>query len=118
MSKWISAHTWKNASKESRAMPYIPYWFESFACCVPWIVPVVAIIGLWIANLSLDKRLKHFAQRTYFAIMLLVAWCTLRTVLDNEGCWILHTGSMGLMVIGAIFPTSDSEADGLLAEWN
>lgn len=99
-------------------MPYIPYWFESFAPCFPWVVPVIAVIGLWVANLSVDKRMRQFAQHTYYATMLVVAWGTLRTVLVDEGCWILHMGSVGLMVLGATFPTGESDSETLISESN
>jgi hypothetical protein len=29
---------------------------------------------------------------------------TLRTILADDNCWLLHTSSLGLMILGAIFP--------------
>jgi hypothetical protein len=93
------------------AMPYMPYWFESFAEWFPWIIPAVAISGLWIAKLCEDQRLRGIAQRTYFAAMLVVAWGTLRTIVADEGCWLLHTGSLCVMILGAVFPNGEHERD-------
>jgi hypothetical protein len=88
-------------------MPYIPFWFESFAHGFPWIVPGLALAGLWIARSTSDLALKTLAERVFFAAMLIVAAATLRTVLANEGCWLLHMGSIGVMVLGATIPVSD-----------
>lgn len=88
-------------------MPYIPYWFESFAHCFPWIVPGLALAGLWFARSTRDQALKTLAERVFFAALLIIGAATLRTVLANEGCWLLHMGSIGVMVLGATIPVSD-----------
>ncbi len=88
-------------------MPYMPYWFESFGPCLPWVVPCIALAGLWTAKCSENRQLQRTAERIYFAAMLLVAWVALRTVIANEGCWLLHMASIGAMVLGATFPVPD-----------
>jgi len=89
-------------------MPYMPYWFESFALYLPWIVPSLAIAGLWVAKSSENEQIRKASERVYFAAMLLVAWAALRTVIANEGCWLMHMSSIGLMVLGATFPTTEA----------
>jgi len=89
-------------------MPYMPYWFESFGPCLPWVVPCLALAGLWTAKSSENRQLQRTAERIYFAAMLLVAWVALRTVIANEGCWLLHMASIGAMVLGATFPVSEN----------
>ncbi len=88
-------------------MPYMPYWFESFGFFLPWVVPCIAICGLWVAKSSESVQIQRSGERIYFAAMLLVAWVALRTVLANEGCWLMHMSSIGLMVLGATYPASD-----------
>ena len=88
-------------------MPYMPYWFEAFGPCLPWVVPCLALAGLWTAKSSENRQLQRTAERIYFAAMLLVAWVALRTVIANEGCWLLHMASIGAMVLGATFPVSE-----------
>ncbi len=92
-------------------MPYVPYWFESFANWFPWIVPALSILSLWIARLCDDALVRSIAERLFFIIMIVVATGTLRTMLANEPCWLLHTGSLGLMVLGAVFPHCQLEND-------
>ncbi len=86
------------------AMPYMPYWFESFGPFLPWVVPCIALAGLWIAKGSASLQLQKTAERIYFAAMLLVAWVALRTIVANEGCWLIHMSSIGAMVLGATYP--------------
>jgi len=85
-------------------MPYIPYWFESLTPCFPWVVPCLALASLWLSKSSDNRSVQRFGERIYFGAMLLVAGVALRTILVNEGCWLLHMGSIGFMVLGATFP--------------
>jgi hypothetical protein len=59
------------------------------------------------AKSSENLQLQRTAERTFFAAMLLVAWVALRTVIANEGCWLIHMASLGAMVLGATFPSGD-----------
>jgi hypothetical protein len=92
-------------------MPYVPYWFESFAGWFPLIVPMVSILSLWIARLCDDNRARAVAERIYYVMMMVVATGTLRTMLADEPCWLLHTGSLCIMVVGAVFPHTHLESD-------
>ncbi len=87
-------------------MPYVPYWFESFATLFPWLVPVLSILGLWVARLCDDTRVRSFAEHAYYCAMMIAAVITLRTILADDHCWLLHTASLCIMVLGAIFPQS------------
>ena len=84
--------------------PYVPYWFEAFSQCIPWIVPILALAGLWIARLCEDARIRSAAEACYFGAMVVASMITLRTILADDNCWLLHTSSLGLMILGAIFP--------------
>ncbi len=92
-------------------MPYVPYWFESFDSLFPWVVPAIAIGGLLAAKGCETKRVRRIAHQAYYAGMLIVAWCTLRTIVADEGCWLLHMSSMGAMMLGSTIRISESEED-------
>ena len=92
-------------------MPYDPYWFEFLDGFFPWLVPFIAFASLWVARLGRDERIQRNVERVYFASMLIVAAITLRTILADDGCWILHTGSLGFMVLAAAMPKPESAAD-------
>ncbi len=59
------------------------------------------------AKCSDNLQLQRATERIYFAAMLLVAWVALRTVIANEGCWLIHLASIGGMVLGATYPASE-----------
>ena len=59
------------------------------------------------AKCSENLQLQRATERIYFAAMLLVAWVALRTVIANEGCWLIHMASIGAMVMGATYPASE-----------
>jgi hypothetical protein len=92
-------------------MPYVPYWFESFANWFPWIVPVLSLMGLWMARLCDDERARSIAEHAYYCAMILAAVVTLRTILADDHCWLLHTTSFRVMVLGAIFPHHHLDTD-------
>ena len=80
-------------------------WIELVADCFVWFIPISAAIGLWLARFSVDSDLRLWSQRAFFASLLLVAGGTLRTIMVDDPSWLLHTLSLGIMVVGAICPT-------------
>ena len=77
---------------------------------------MLSVVALWIARLMDDAHWRTAAERTFFTVMLIVACGTLRTILANDGCWLLHTGSLCVMVLGAIFPQLNIEGDTYVSE--
>ncbi len=69
---------------------------------VPWIVPVLAFLGLAIAKVCDVPQLQRFGERVFFAALLLVAGATLHTVASNHPCWLMHTSSLAIMTVGAV----------------
>lgn len=80
-------------------------WAEQIADCFVWFIPIAAAVGLWLARLSSIEWLKTWAQRAFFAMLLVVAGGTMRTVMVDDPSWLLHMLSLGVMVVGAICPT-------------
>jgi hypothetical protein len=106
-----------NYGKEAVQMHDIyPHWFESFAGSYPWIVPLIAIVSLWLARASNDSYFRRIAEPAFFGALLIVSWGTLRTIIANEGCWIVHTSSMAVMVVGAIFPSHETHGSDAMTE--
>jgi hypothetical protein len=42
-----------------------PHWFEPFAGSYPWIVPLVAIVSLWLARASDDSYFRRIAEPAF-----------------------------------------------------
>jgi hypothetical protein len=81
-------------------------WIEFLADNFVWLVPILAVGGLWLARSAMSDLERVWAERTYFAFLLIVACGTLRTILVDDPGWLLHTASLGLMIVGGILPTS------------
>lgn len=76
---------------------------EYLECCaemVPWLIPLAAVLGLLQARGSQQPILRRWGERVYFAVFLVVAQATLRTMWANDPCWLLHTASLSVMVVG------------------
>lgn len=69
---------------------------------IPWIVPVLAFVGLAVARMSQSPGVARLGERIFFAALLLVAGATLHTVTCNHPFWLMHTSSLALMTIGAV----------------
>jgi hypothetical protein len=69
---------------------------------VPWIVPILALLGLAITKVCDAPQLQRFGERVFFAALLLVAGATLHTVACNNPFWLIHTSSLALMTVGAV----------------
>ncbi len=82
-------------------------WLNWLDVSTPWAIPAIALIALWIARGFEDQGYRKAAERLFLGALLVVAWGTLRTILSNEGCWIVHTSSMAVMIVGAVFPSAE-----------
>jgi hypothetical protein len=51
------------------------------------------------------------AEACYFGAMIVASMITLRTILADDHCWLLHTASLGAMILGAIFPHHTMDAN-------
>lgn len=68
------------------------------AVLVP-LLAVWAILGLY--TLGADRRC-HCTECAFFLAMLIVAGCTIRTVVANDACWLVHTASLGCLVVAGV----------------
>ena len=62
----------------------------------------VPLLALWaIACLyTLRSGIQCYAsQIIYFATLLMISGLTVRTVMADDGCWLAHTASLGVMVV-------------------
>ncbi len=83
-------------------------WIEQIADSFVWFIPIAAAVGL-ISIRWLHHQSRTWAERLFFAALLIVAGGTLRTIVVDDPSWLLHTFSLGLMVIGAALPHGATE---------
>ncbi len=86
-------------------------WIEQVADSFVWFVPVLAALGLWTVRWNSSKIGRVWAERLFFAALLVVASGTLRTIVVDDPSWLLHTFSLGAMVVGATFPNAPTQSE-------
>ncbi len=69
---------------------------------VPWIVPLLATVGLVFARSCQAPSLRKVGECVFFSALLLVAGATLHTVYCNQPYWLMHTSSLAIMTVGAV----------------
>ena len=66
---------------------------------------LVPMLAVWAMGCLFMHRGGHggYATHTcYFTVMLLVAGLTVRTMLANDACWLIHTSSLGVMIVAGV----------------
>ncbi len=72
---------------------------NSVVMCSSFLVPALA---LWaIAALYMQRGDVECAltQLLYFGTLLLISFVTLRTITSNDGCWLIHTATLGITIV-------------------
>jgi hypothetical protein len=87
---------------------------DQLAFLADWAVVLVPALAIW-AVLGAHSR-RYADYRTlcdclYFALMLIIAGLTLRTMSANDPCWLIHTASLGAMVVGGVVSYRDSSEE-------
>jgi hypothetical protein len=85
--------------------------FHSLSGCSVWLVPVVAMWGVACLYWGRFGGQAAMAQVVYFTCLFGIAGLTLRTVMANDGCWLIHTSTLGVMIVfGSMLRPSSDEA--------
>jgi hypothetical protein len=74
---------------------------ELLADFFPIIVPAMACIGLVAAQTAHIPSIRGIAMSIFYGTLVVVALGTIRSMAHNEGTWLLHAGSLGMLIIGA-----------------
>lgn len=90
---------------------------------VDWTALMVPALALWAVIGIHAYRSEGFALLVdvfYFLVMVLIAALTWRTMSGNDSCWLIHTASLGTMIIGGVLPKRDSseEAANLIGQFD
>lgn len=77
-------------------------FIESIASSSGILVPLLAvwaIVGLYTQRTG-DQCVA--TQVLYLSVMLFIAGITIRTVMVDDGCWLVHTASLGVLVVSGV----------------
>jgi hypothetical protein len=92
-----TAHHWT----ESKEFPIVldPSQIAQIADTI--ILPLIGGIALLTAKLSVGNA-QRIAERNFFAALIVITAITLRTVITCDEIWLVHTTTLGLMIVGSL----------------
>jgi hypothetical protein len=71
-------------------------------------LPLIGSISLMLAKFSVGDTAR-VAERHFFAILVVITGVTLRTVIICDQTWLLHTTTLGMLIVGAlVIPSQES----------
>lgn len=82
-------------------------------CIVDYAGFIVPLLALWaITGLySLRAGCQCVAsQLLFFFVMLVISGMTVRTVVVDDGCWLIHTASLGTMIVAGVMRRPEVES--------
>ncbi len=74
---------------------------ELLADYFPILVPLMAFCGLIAAQSAHISSVRNIAVSVFYGSLVVVALGTVRSMMNSDGAWLIHTGSLGLLVIGS-----------------
>ena len=81
---------------------------------VDWTALMVPALALWAVigiHVYRSEGLALLVDVFYFLVMVLIAALTWRTMSVNDSCWLIHTASLGTMIIGGVLPKLDGSEE-------
>ncbi len=79
-------------------MPEISYLINLLDAVV---MPLVALATLALAKFSQGEAARR-AERQFLAMLLVMTVITLRTVITCDDAWLIHTATLGTMIVSAL----------------
>lgn len=71
------------------------------------IMPLIGGLALLFAKLSQGDAAR-WAERQFFAVLVVITLVTLRTVITCDEVWLIHTSTLGTLIVGAlVIPSPD-----------
>jgi hypothetical protein len=64
-------------------------------------MPLIGGLALLIAKVSHGDRAR-WAERQFFAVLLVITLITLRTVITCNEIWLVHTTTLGALIVGSM----------------
>ncbi|TWT73381.1 hypothetical protein [Allorhodopirellula solitaria] len=65
-------------------------------------LPLIALAALLLAKLSTGAAARR-AERRFLAVLVVMSLVTMHTVMTQNAAWLIHTATLGLMVVGSLW---------------
>ncbi len=75
--------------------------------CVYWSVLLVPALAAWAIlgiNVYRETQVQPWVDSLYFLIMLVIGALTWRTMETHDACFLIHTASLGIMIVFGVLP--------------
>ena len=84
-------------------------WIASIDACSGLLVPILTAWAIGCVRITREDGM-GVCELIYFATLLLVAVLTVRTVVADDLCWLIHTASLGSLIVAGAMPRSATGA--------
>ncbi len=75
---------------------------ETIVFFSPLLVPMLALWAIAALYSQCTGAECQATQFLYFGTLLVVSFVTLRTIANNEGCWLVHTSTLGVLIVAGV----------------
>ncbi len=81
-------------------------------------LPFIAISAIALSKLTHGETART-AERGFLGVLLAVTLITCRTVICVDPCWLVHTATLGLMIVAALLLPNRAAFEGrrVAADW-
>ncbi len=79
----------------------MPSWVLLFSAVEVFSLPLIGSAALALSKLTSGSTAR-VAERWFLGILLAVTLITCRTVIVFDACWLVHTATLGMMIVGAL----------------
>ncbi len=82
-------------------------------CIVDYAGFIVPLLALWAITGLYSQRAGCQcigSQMLFFCVMLMISGMTVRTVIADHGCWLVHTASLGVMIVAGVMRRPEVES--------
>lgn len=79
----------------------MPAWMTLLTLLEAFALPLLGSAALAASKLTLGPTAQA-AQRWFLSTLVAVTLITCRTVITSNSCWLLHTATLSMMVVGAL----------------
>lgn len=84
----------------------------SICVCSSWLVPALALWAVASLYTQCGEKTCSVTEAGYFLALLVISGITIRTVMTDGNCWLVHTASLCIMVVAGVMrrPVGSSSA--------
>lgn len=73
-------------------------------------LPLIAMAALLLAKLSTGAAARR-AERRFLAVLVVMTLVTSHTVMTQNAAWLIHTTTLGLIIVGSLWIPGQSASD-------